>query len=722
MPESHRPDYEERVSKLLKSHDASNHEKELNVEQSLFSDAKWWPYINLEDLAKPKCLLTFLNTRGRNPPMAFALTELMFSPLILAEMLSGKLGLGHNRHVMYFSKVPDPALYGKVSATARTVEKYNINEDGLECCPRFGLPILHIQNRIYQFLVACSQLILHDMNEDTLLRGQIQEQPPTSDVKLYIDAGQTHNSDLHMVASYRNRGSIDFVKLLGYFNALYTSAKDHILALREDPSYFADWFAEIADHSPKMILDVHNSVHSALDSPEVLMGKAHDIIIEAYMGFTMWKQLYEMAEKLVNASQLPQDELFSRLVAQFGRRVQKASVLLSKMLNGYHAAAPNIRKLYVRTNDSLTNPKIGFKPGEKCTLDQYWLLISFRRIYQNEKDPHSAEKLYHMLDNVATIMRKSRPAKDLMSPRLSDLFAQLSIVGECQMDCELWYKTPQGHQVDRTVPHSDEFSHNWIYQIHGCQLPVQSANPFRGKLAYPIHKVRNRKNVKIMRAAEASLDKFWDCVDRFYESEDKKGQHGIFRQCVSESGSMQRTPPWEAPLTTKTESPGQQSCIYEPFSRILHDTTLQFTGTFNKLAIQEKVKPKTKGDTATPVIVNEIAPAPETNTPTWTIKLDKRAYKTMKALFHVSVSDTEDFPKAIKWDDFKRAMVRIGFAAEKLQGSAWQFTPGPGINVNRGIHFHEPHPESEIPYVMARRIGRRLEQVYGWCGETFRHS
>jgi hypothetical protein len=62
----------------------------------------------------------------------------------------------------------------------------------------------------------------------------------------------------------------------------------------------------------------------------------------------------------------------------------------------------------------------------------------------------------------------------------------------------------------------------------------------------------------------------------------------------------------------------------------------------------------------------------------------------MKALFHVALSDTEDFPKAIKWDEFKRAMVRIGFAVKKLQGSAWQSTPGEALHVDRGIHFHEP--------------------------------
>ena len=108
------------------------------------------------------------------------------------------------------------------------------------------------------------------------------------------------------------------------------------------------------------------------------------------------------------------------------------------------------------------------------------------------------------------------------------------------------------------------------------------------------------------------------------------------------------------------------------------------------------------------------------STPLQTFTIDRRAYKTMKALFHNSFSDTGDFPKAIKWNEFKRAMVRVGFAAEKLQGSAWQFTPCDSVGVDRGIHFHEPHPDSDIPYIMARRFGRRLGRVYGWNADTFR--
>ena len=92
--------------------------------------------------------------------------------------------------------------------------------------------------------------------------------------------------------------------------------------------------------------------------------------------------------------------------------------------------------------------------------------------------------------------------------------------------------------------------------------------------------------------------------------------------------------------------------------------------------------------------------------------VDKRSDKVFKALFHISQSEKGDLAGAVKWDEFKRAMVRIGFSTEKLQGSAWQFTPGDTLNIIRGINFYEPHPDSNIPYIMARRFGRQLERVY----------
>ena len=64
-------------------------------------------------------------------------------------------------------------------------------------------------------------------------------------------------------------------------------------------------------------------------------------------------------------------------------------------------------------------------------------------------------------------------------------------------------------------------------------------------------------------------------------------------------------------------------------------------------------------------------------------------------------------------------MTSIGFLAEKLYGSAWQFKPVEVDSAETPIQFHEPHPEPKIRWQEARRFGRRLNRSYGWTSSTF---
>jgi hypothetical protein len=73
-------------------------------------------------------------------------------------------------------------------------------------------------------------------------------------------------------------------------------------------------------------------------------------------------------------------------------------------------------------------------------------------------------------------------------------------------------------------------------------------------------------------------------------------------------------------------------------------------------------------------------------------------------------------------------MCLMGFSAEKLYGSVWQFIPKLndddhpskwGESRGRPIHFHEPHPVKKIPFGVAKCIGRRLRRTYGWEGSMF---
>jgi hypothetical protein len=135
-------------------------------------------------------------------------------------------------------------------------------------------------------------------------------------------------------------------------------------------------------------------------------------------------------------------------------------------------------------------------------------------------------------------------------------------------------------------------------------------------------------------------------------------------------------------------------------SRVVHNKTLQITGAFDKLSIEEKDKPKTRGtaheDTDpggdTTLQVADMQP----HDPPKTVIVDPRTHKVLKTISYTPTPEMGDLPKAVKWAVFTQAMVRLGFAIEELQGSAWQFTPGDSSKAERNIQFHEPHPDSDI--------------------------
>lgn len=181
---------------------------------------------------------------------------------------------------------------------------------------------------------------------------------------------------------------------------------------------------------------------------------------------------------------------------------------------------------------------------------------------------------------------------------------------------------------------------------------------------------------------------------------------------------MRRTPPWTEKLPS-TRLVG----VFVPISEHLHDRSKQITGAFDPSTEAKKLKIKTHG---LPEQVHITEAIPDTPGPSDTSDgpdiryVDKRTFKTLKTIFGTDAYSEGEVSKTIKWCAFVRAMIRTGFAAEKLQGSAWQFSPHGNTIVDRSIQFHEPHPESGILYAIARRFGRRLERVYGWTRETFK--
>lgn len=209
-----------------------------------------------------------------------------------------------------------------------------------------------------------------------------------------------------------------------------------------------------------------------------------------------------------------------------------------------------------------------------------------------------------------------------------------------------------------------------------------------------------------MREAEKNLDQFWDVVDDHYSRKLGKRLHE-YLSAILAPRELERTPEWvEPPKSEETPSP-------PTISEVLPNFTTE-EPTESSESYVPKVKVKTRGAPTThpelDVVSISVPPSPQP-----TIAVSKRALKVFSSIFYNPMQDLP--PGEIPWTEFLHALSSAGFAFEKQLGSAWLFKPSD--TTQRPIIFHEPHPSSKIPIIIARRHGRRLRLAYGWTADTF---
>ena len=470
MPETHRPDYTE-VNGFLNYTKLSNNLRKClgtHDKKTPPSASKIWPFINLEDLTKLKSLLIFLNARGRNVPFMFTLTEEAFSPLAVMSICSYEPEL--EQYNLQISNETTPTLYVKMHPVNKAQSPNIPSGNEFTECSRRGIHYLLIQHKIIAFLAACSKLILHDMNQDMLYCSAIQDEPPSSELELPSDLGFTTFADTLMVAPYRNRRPVEFLRLRAYFDALCNNAKDHILALREDPSYFADAFKDICEHSSGLIPDCYGHIDPHVDSKCFLMCNAAKMVTNAYSMFFSWKELYQITNLLSKTSMQDQNGDFASLMTDFNCSVRRVSKLVYQMLE-CAPMSPNVRKFYIRSNRHITMQLQNIR-----SLEDFQLMSSFECFNMGEDcEDVEGEALYLLLDYVTKMMREKKTARDLVSPRVSKLFAQMSVMGECAMQLSVWRSTPQGSSFDLDKPHShahlDGF-YDWLDHLGHGHMPT----------------------------------------------------------------------------------------------------------------------------------------------------------------------------------------------------------------------------------------------------------
>ncbi|TKA29579.1 hypothetical protein B0A50_03592 [Salinomyces thailandicus] len=746
MSAAHRPDFE--AFRLESPEDRQA--------DSRFKQAFMWPYINLEDLAKPRTLLLFLNARGRNTPDVFAYADEEAARFGRVARAIRPPFLDDD-YAMYLSGRNSPERYGEILPYNVRDKVWDdwVSQRGKSVGD--GLQILQTQQRLYRFLVRCCQEIMHDISAEALTSTAYPVLPEPLAVTEKV-SGLAPLAVMAAQAPYRVPGNLDLDRLCSILAAKSSAAEDHLWTLREDPGYFADCAQDACEHHQANLPDTMGGVHplfngecGGLDASWSML--LSDIVAHAYRMVEIWNELHDQvinlkalqstyAKSISVAKDLPEEYLLALL--KFNHYVNIAAKGPLIQLRDNFSGSPPARRFFARcpykrtasgkviVQDNLT---IERRKCLKVAKVEDELIFLINALASDGDQLHGMGQIT-VVDELERLMQSEPKAMAIISPLLAAIIADLSVVTEASRQInqyQPWAQVFESLLVDRKGGLEQEYkkkTEDWIH-FHGtCERRegvhlVRLGMPSGGKFYYPVDKRRTETTTEAMRKAEGNLDAFWAGVDRRMQHTAGKRVVGLaVRRLLSQPRILQRTPQWIEPMKAPRKSvmPAERLCkpLADVYFELEHRTEATLDKSSTLTVPRNKHKTRKPGD---PLINNTTLQERSTNitalaasTPQSTITVDARALKVFHTLFHTpSISAT---PGEVSWTDFLHAMTSAGFSAEKLYGSVWQFEPLIA-KVTRSIQFHDPHPSVKMPYRVARRFGRRLERSYAWFGDMF---
>ncbi|KAH7230238.1 hypothetical protein BKA59DRAFT_478182 [Fusarium tricinctum] len=738
IPASHRPDFEA----------FRKEPKEEREKGTKFKDHFMWPYVNQEDLSQSKLMLLLINARGRRPPPAFAAAD--NDAMHLGKVTKALTPVFLNENTMILHGATRAEEYGKLLDWDSHPDAFDWMHTRKQFLPGEGLLILEAQARLMSFLIDCCRQILHEIPEENITSDVYPVQP---EPQLKTDSDASGFPSLAVMATeapYRLPAKLDFDRLSSLLEARKLAAEDHVWSLREDPAYFADQFREIQDHRQEMIPDTQGKPHPAtqkLRENTLWARVTFGMLMDAYASLETLTALHRQAQnlghlqkkfekKIQATNELPEEYMVALL--RFKYYLEQASKAPLEKLKVSVTASPPMRKFFVREpppDPNTTKILIRTRPGvnmDKAETELIWLL---RTLWEDDYALFLARPPI-VVDELERLLQAEPKADALISAHVAKIIGELAILTQCQKQLELYQ--PWAQQFDMaSADHVDGFEKEFtalqkpMTQLHGAflQKHLDSAarvgEPSGGKFTYPYGKRRTKETVDALRQAEANLDMFWAKVDDVTKARVMDFEGTALYRLLSQPRILRRTAQWVEPAKkSERVEPSLEKDIWalnQPMSNLFLGQSEKMGQDPSSRSVQSKTKVKTKGKASqVPSDAVDAQPANATNIESVdnqpTFAVDARVLKVFRTLFfNPEVTST---PGSVPWHDFLYSMASTGFRIEKLYGSVWQFSPT-SLDVERSIHFHEPHPKGKIPFEVARRHGRRLTRAYGWHGGMF---
>ena len=702
MPSSHRPDFQ-----ALRVGNEQSPPEEAHLRQAFLL-----PYINQEDLSKPKPLLLLLNARGRHVPSEFAAMDGDAMHLGIATRSVVPVVL--HGYVIMLNWISVAEDYGKLLGRDNHPDAFDWMHTRRQFLPGEGLLVLAAQAKLLGFLLECCSKLLHDIPSAEL---RSNDHPPQPEPASVYDHGKGGFWSLGMMteqAPYHLPTKLDLRHIVSLLAAREDAAEDHLWLLREDPSYFAERLLESREHRQELLKDINGETHPVLKPgrESILWTRViGGVLTEAYLSLEVFAELRRQAEDLCLLQQkytsvispsksLPEEYLFA--LVKFRHYLKQAtegplgdlkhSFVASSPMRKYSARHPaeNLKDIAVRKSD--------VKMGNAVSN----ILWPMRTLWEDGQSLFVA-RIPAVVDELNHLLQSEPSAQDLISSHIAGIIGNLSIISQCLRQLELYQPWANGFDIafqdwrDDIQIEFAETTKPWDQMLatfgeKNMTHLTKLGEPTEDKFTYPVKERRTNVNAQALRQAEANLDDFWRKVDQLMHEEAASLDSTAVHRLLSRFCILQRTPQWAEPSSrkcTQTASDPELKFLTEPLSALYFDAEQSISRTVVDAAIIQppETKAKTRGIAGPSSAADNAESVTHTDDAQTTFPVDARALKVFRTLFFdPSVTST---PGTVSWNDFLHAMTSTGFLAEKLYGSVWHFKPTK-LDVQHGIQFVSP--------------------------------
>ncbi|KAL9038396.1 MAG: hypothetical protein Q9180_003163 [Flavoplaca navasiana] len=699
-----------------------------------------FPHINTEDLSQPKPLLLMLDSRGRSFPSEFVGVDLDAIQVgIRSKILVPKYIRGYIMHLDGNCRED----YGRVVSGGEDRQLYLNFISGIASDPGMGIFILEIQKDIMEFLVACTLRVLRNefpaglagLLADSSLDTSISRRTPEPEHKASSAIANGPDSiAIHTLeARYRVPDVCDIARLRNFVEAQCDEVADRFLLLREDPGYFAEFMWQACSHTGEATVQCQFKPYSTQLSDKAWNEALSQVLMTAFFDAYLWQSVAHLFDQLMIANTQQKINISNGhfVSDDYGEALIRLNYVLNTIPGSHFALLPS-RMATVPTFKkhiavaALPDGRLAARVTRSSADHLYWLFTEL-------VEPENREIccLPDICQEIERLISKDARQKGRLDRHLIMAISDLAVTAEIQRQlilstCNKSVLFPQQEEIDKwACTHigslreiRDTFHHSiFEAQLNGFTPLVTDLRVFE----FPSDKPRTAANVAKMRSAEHALDDVWEKVDERCARITGKGLKDLGAGKIQHH-DIQRTPPWTESRPAIAERRGKDiyteeldvslalSTLEERTERTIDPSKLPTT-IRDKVKTRGRTTEKAESEDSRMTVATKQGGTSADNP--LRLPVRKKAFNTFATLFGKPLL-ADRTPGELPWTDFKKAMVNVGFGAEKLQGSAWLFESKYG-----SIIFHEPHPQSKLPMHGARRIARRLNRNFGWTAETF---